>query len=143
MLNEGGGWNDAICDHALKELPLLGVCLGMQLLGKASAEGNGAGLSLLDFKVQPLGGTGANTNVGWRKVTDIMGPDSEIFKRSYFYFTHSYCVPRADASFEWLVSGDEVEFVAGVRSGNIWGLQFHPERSSHAGQELLQRFAKI
>lgn len=138
---EDGKWTFPIKNAVEAGKPLLGICLGMQLLGLSSAEGDGKGLSLLDFSVVPYSAQ-QGANVGWQRVSEVTTHKGLLMGRK-FYFTHSFCVPRKLSAFEWLESQTPVKFVAGVRHENVWGVQFHPERSSHAGMEFLRGFVSL
>lgn len=123
------------------EKPFLGICLGMQLLAEASAEGetgclgvvNGA-CTAFDKKVSkvPL--------MGWNKV-EIAVPDplfDGIEPGSYFYFAHSFKLPVIEETIA--TSDNSGAYTAALRKGNRWGVQFHPEKSSDQGLRLLKNF---
>lgn len=139
---DDGGWRPTINSAAESGVFILGVCLGMQLLGRMSEEGEGVGLGLLDFHTvrHKVNGEGA-TNVGWQVVSELGLERSMTTSSLRFYFTHSFCVPKNNKSFEWLESSTNPVFIAGVRHGNIWGMQFHPERSAKSGAQILHEFA--
>ncbi|WP_347353746.1 imidazole glycerol phosphate synthase subunit HisH [Acetoanaerobium noterae] len=135
--------------HAVKDrhIPLIGICLGMQLLAKEGHEfGTFAGLGLLDAHVEALPPVPGETipNMGWCEVIPA-GPDAlpGVPNPTAFYFAHSYhmrCACTADiaATTPW----GENQVVAAVRRGNIMGVQFHPEKSQDAGLSLLHAFAE-
>jgi len=129
--------------------PLLGVCLGMQLLGRRSEEGQAEGLGLIDAEVrrlQPAPESGCKVpHMGWsmlsptRDGTLLRGLDA----RSRFYFCHSYhlvCADPADVLARAAYGGG---FVAMVQHKNMVGVQFHPEKSHRFGMALLLNFAEI
>lgn len=128
--------------------PLLGVCLGMQMLVGESEEG-GRGLGLLEGRTCRLP-AGRVPNLGWCEVRPVR--DAALFRGwpgpSYTYFAHSYAVvdtePAAVAATASLgdsaTGGVSEGFVAAVGKGNIWGVQFHPERSGEAGRQVLKAF---
>ncbi|CDT46301.1 MULTISPECIES: imidazole glycerol phosphate synthase subunit HisH [Vibrio] len=132
------------------EKPLLGICLGMQLLGKLSQEkGQKADelvecLGLCDGEVRLLEtGDLPLPHMGWNTVTAT--PYHPLFKDieegEYFYFVHSFAMPVGDYTIAQCDYGNP--FTAAVQSGNYYGVQFHPERSSKAGSKLIQNFLEL
>lgn len=132
------------------EKPLLGICLGMQLLGKLSQEkGQKADelvecLGLCDGEVRLLEtGDLPLPHMGWNTVTAT--PNQPLFKDieegEYFYFVHSFAMPVGDYTIAQCDYGKP--FTAAVQSGNYYGVQFHPERSSKAGSKLIQNFLEL
>ncbi len=128
-------------DAARSGVPLVGICLGMQLLFEGSEEGEPApGLSLLAGRVVRLPADVKIPHMGWNTL-EVRTPDA-IFdglpEAPYVYFVHSYVVAPADPR---VVLADTVygsRFPAVVRQGAVWGLQFHPEKSSRTGAVLLR-----
>ncbi|WP_261885551.1 imidazole glycerol phosphate synthase subunit HisH [Vibrio pomeroyi] len=132
------------------EKPLLGICLGMQLLGKLSQEkGQKADelvecLGLCDGEVRLLEtGDLPLPHMGWNTVTST--PNHPLFKDieegEYFYFVHSFAMPVGGYTIAQCDYGNP--FTAAVQSGNYYGVQFHPERSSKAGSKLIQNFLEL
>ncbi|PTQ02604.1 imidazole glycerol phosphate synthase subunit HisH [Vibrio sp. ZF 223] len=132
------------------EKPLLGICLGMQLLGKLSQEkGQKADelvecLGLCDGEVRLLEtGDLPLPHMGWNTVTST--PNHPLFKDieegEYFYFVHSFAMPVGDYTIAQCDYSNP--FTAAVQSGNYYGVQFHPERSSKAGSKLIQNFLEL
>lgn len=125
--------------------PFLGICLGLQLLFGASEEGGYyQGLGILPGVVKKLQGQIKIPHIGWNSLT--FPRPTPLFQRvdegSYVYFVHSYkVVPEDEAVVAALVSYGE-DFTAAVCSGNVWGVQFHPEKSSRVGLTILQNFAR-
>ncbi|GLT15844.1 imidazole glycerol phosphate synthase subunit HisH [Vibrio algivorus] len=132
------------------EKPLLGICLGMQLLGKLSEEKGQQGKSevnclglcsgevrLMDTGDLPL------PHMGWNTVQPQEGHPlfKDIPADSYFYFVHSYAMPVGEYTIASCEYGNP--FTAAVQSGNYYGVQFHPERSSKAGAKLIQNFLEL
>ncbi len=125
--------------------PLLGICVGMQLLFEASDEGDVACLGVLPGRVRrfvdrhelPV------PHMGWNQL-DFSKPSplfDGIASGDYFYFVHSYCVEISDMT---LASTDYGHpFSAVIQRGHVYGVQFHPERSAVSGARLLQNFLRL
>jgi glutamine amidotransferase len=139
------GLSGAIRERARGGTPLLGICLGMQLLGERSAEGGSfAGLGLVPGEVVQLVSTQREQRVphmGWNSV-DFARADG-IFKDmnsgTDFYFVHSFHL-RARAEHVLARTDYCGGFVSAVRRDNVWGTQFHPEKSWPAGHQLLANY---
>lgn len=125
------------------QAPLLGVCLGMQLLHERSAEDGGVEtLGLVPGTVEPLaGGPGLRVpHMGWNTLTDLADDPllEGIQEGDRAYFVHSYGAPTGPCTIAATTHG--TTFSAVVRSGLRWGAQFHPERSAAVGGLLLRNF---
>jgi len=124
--------------------PLLGICLGAQVLLDSGAEAPGVpGLGLIPGTVEALA-TKTIPHMGWNRVNvQVENPilsNGEI--PAYFYFAHSYvCVPAEPADVAATCTCDNQTFCVSVRRGNVFGVQFHPEKSAAAGLDVLRRFA--
>ncbi|MBL9071700.1 MAG: imidazole glycerol phosphate synthase subunit HisH [Sphingopyxis sp.] len=143
------GLRDAL-DHAVVEkgVPVLGVCVGMQMMALSSDEGTEAGLGWIDARVARLEAPDAHRyplpHMGWNDVRP-RSSDSLFtgIEAPRYYFLHSYYfVPEREEDVLATASygGD---FTAAIRKGNIIGTQFHPEKSHQWGIDLLRNFAKI
>ena len=127
--------------------PLLGICLGMQLLLDGSEEGPGVpGLGLIPGEVRRLPGCGLKIpHMGWNSLTPAK--PSPLFKglpeEPYVYFVHSYACKAADPADVLAVTDYGVPFHAAVQRGRILGFQFHPEKSGDVGQKLLANFVEM
>lgn len=123
--------------------PLLGICLGLQLLTERSLEGEEPVecLGLLKGDVVPLATKElALPHIGWNALDKISAHAlfAGIPTGSYFYFVHSYALANQEQAFATCDYGNS--FVCAAGSGSIWGVQFHPERSGAAGAQLLKNF---
>ena len=143
---ERRGIGDPIRERAAAGAPVLGICLGMQLLFESSAEHGGAeGLGLLPGTVEPLAAPGLKLpHIGWAHLR--IERESEltagIADGEPFYFVHSLGAHPTDA--DLLATADYGErFAAVVGRGNVFGTQFHPEKSSAAGLRMLANFAGL
>jgi glutamine amidotransferase len=130
-----GGLDAFVRDWAGSGRPLLGICMGMQMFLDHSEEGDTAGLGILPGKVVRLRGDVKVPHMGWNTLRDTTG-FLRGFEGRYFYFVHSYaCVPSEEVTAA-RTTYDE-PFASAVSAGNVIGVQFHPEKSSHDGLALL------
>lgn len=141
-----GGLDGSIAAAVDRGIPLIGICLGMQLLFERSSELGGAnGLGLLQGKVDALDpGPGKLPHMGWSPLE--VERESELIAGiapgEPFYFVHSFVARPGGA--ERVASAEHGErFAAVVESGRVYGAQFHPEKSSGAGLRMLRNFASI
>ena len=135
-------------DRALHEInpekqKLLGICLGMQLLFAASDEGSRRGLGFFNINVKSLRGlgcTGKVPHVGFNNIHSETKNDLFAkYQGKDFYFVHSYSVPSSSLkSVHWSVNYGGLDLVALVRKKNVFGTQFHPEKSGQTGLELIR-----
>lgn len=143
------GFTDEIKDFASQNKPILGICLGMQLLFDESYEyGHHKGLGLIKGKVLPFGEKVKDLplpQIGWNNITkECDSPILEnIDNNSCFYFVHSfYCQPEEQNV--TVASADYgVKFSAIIHKDNVFGCQFHPEKSQKHGLRLLDNFSKL
>lgn len=129
-----------------KKMPLLGVCVGMQMLADSSEEGGQDGLAWIDGTVRKFRGDSlALPHMGWNDVKQA--PAAKLFadmeNDARFYFLHSYYFECRDAGDVLATSDYGGEFSCAVKKGNIYGVQFHPEKSHHWGKQLLKNFAEL
>jgi imidazole glycerol-phosphate synthase subunit HisH len=125
--------------------PVLGICLGMQLLFERSAEGMTECLGILPGTVRRLQAAPGRPvpHMGWNQLSHSR-PDpllAGIEPGEYFYFVHGYAVPASEVTLAGADYGDAISAV--VRRENFWGTQFHPERSAAAGARLLGNFLQL
>lgn len=142
----GRGLDEAIGSRVEAGAPLLGICLGMQLLFEASSEHGGAsGLGLLSGSVEPIEAPGLKLpNIGWSPLRlERPSPLTEgIAEGEPVYFVHSLAAHPRD---EELIASAEhgLRFAAIVGSDRVFGTQFHPEKSSAAGLRMLRNFVSL
>lgn len=136
---------DAIIIAAIKnDTPLLGICLGMQLLFSYSDEGEANCLNIIDGNVKKFTGSVKIPQIGWNRVFFRNSRLSNGVKNnSFFYFVNSfYCDPE-NKTIQKGVTDYSQPFCSVIESENIFGVQFHPEKSGDNGLQLLQNFVDI
>ena len=142
------GLRDKILEVTSSGSPLLGICLGMQLLADTSEEGPGEkGLGLIPGRVKKLKFNGKERipHVGWNEVKIKKECEllSEVNCSNDFYFVHSfYYVPDNNVN-QVATTNHSIEFTSIIQKEHIMGTQFHPEKSSSAGYQILQNFTAI
>jgi glutamine amidotransferase len=120
------------------EVPFLGICLGMQVLYDESKEGNTKCLGIVPGTVAEFDASASRVpHMGWNKVIFTKTPG----ENEHFYFAHSYYAPVGPATTATTECG--VSFSAAMRTGNYFGVQFHPEKSGPAGLRLLRGFCDL
>ena len=124
-------------------VPVLGICLGMQLMCARSEEGQTEGLGIFPLDVKKFGGGVKVPHMGWNNLTELKGP---LFKglgeeAPRMYFVHSYYVPVS--GFSAAVCDYGFAFSAALEKDNFFGCQFHPEKSSAMGQAVRKNFLKL
>ena len=141
------GLTDFVISEARSGKPLLGICLGMQLLSDVSYEyGEHAGLGLIPGKVQPLAEVVKGLKVpamGWSALKFVK--DCPILKYNsegdYVYYVHSYYVPKGEYTAAYSEYGVNISGV--TWNGNVFGVQFHPEKSGAVGLKILKAFEEL
>jgi glutamine amidotransferase len=144
------GWIEALNEAALqKQIPILGICLGMQLMCTQSQEGTLPGLGWFDAQVvkfnMPNGSVNKIPHMGWNAIA-VKKPNPLIIDKKEeqrFYFVHSYHVSCNNANDILATATHEYEFVAAISHNNLFATQFHPEKSHRFGMELLTHFLAI
>ena len=142
---EAFGLVDILQEEVVRfEKPLLGICLGMQLLGLSSEEGLKPGLGWIDMHSRKLPqGKNKVPHMGWNKISECSKNALVTEADQKFYFVHSFYVETTDPNSTFLKTHYGVDFASGVVSKNIFGVQFHPEKSHKFGMSLLSKFGSI
>ncbi|CAM3210078.1 imidazole glycerol phosphate synthase subunit HisH [Moritella viscosa] len=139
-----------LADRELIELvksltqPVLGICLGMQLLAEFSAEDDVVTLGLISGTIDSMPNKGVRLpHMGWNQIIPQQGHPlfKDIPSGSYFYFVHSYALAVGSDTIATCTHG--APFTAAVHRDNFYGVQFHPERSSKAGAQLIKNFLEM
>jgi glutamine amidotransferase len=122
--------------------PVLGICLGMQLMCRYSEEGNTKGLGIFDVDVIKFSTQVKVPQIGWNQITELK---SDLFKgireQEYIYLVHSYYAPLCDETIA--ISEYELPYSSALRKDNFFGVQFHPEKSSLVGAKILKNFLEL
>jgi imidazole glycerol-phosphate synthase subunit HisH len=139
------GLDELVRERHEAGVPILGICLGMQLLFESSTELGGAeGIGLLKGAVEPLDAAGLKIpQIGWNQVSWREGSVLRPADHSAMYHVHSFAVKPADQD---VIAGTATygnEFVSAVEQDNLFGVQFHPEKSSRDGLALLKNFVGV
>jgi len=146
-IQKRGLWEVLNIEVIIKKKPILGICLGMQLMAKHSEEGDVTGLGWFDADVVRFKVSDALKykvpHIGWNQVlinkTNILFEGVEI--QQGFYFVHSYHVKCNNPVDILNMTEYEYPFVSAIQRDNIFGVQYHPEKSHEAGEKLLKNFA--
>lgn len=135
----------------VKRIPLLGICLGMQMMCKSSEEGETSGLGWMDASVHRFDAAQEREgrkvpHMGWNMARATK--NSPLFdvnppEPNRFYFVHSYFVRPANPDDVLTVTPYGTEFCSAFAHGNLWGVQFHPEKSHGFGMNLFRRFLQL
>lgn len=131
-------------DEVIKELkqPTLGICLGMQLMCKHSEEGNTDCLGIFDLPVKKFKGDLKVPQIGWNTISGLKGKLFNGLKENEFmYFVHGYYAEKGNNTIA--TTNYIFEYSSALQKDNFYGAQFHPEKSSSAGEKLLDNFLKL
>lgn len=138
------GLADVFVEKVRAGTPTLGVCLGLHLLFESSEEfGHHEGLGLLPGRIRRLPDSVRVPHMGWNQL-HLKKPDiltEGVAQDSFVYFVHSY-YPDTDPDLVIATTDYDIEFPCIIRRDNIWATQFHPEKSQHVGERLLNNFAR-
>ncbi len=141
-----GATAEVVKEVALAGKPLLGICVGYQMLFEESSEyGRHEGLGLIGGKVGAIPPGRVIPHMGWNLVD--LPSDMDLFAglgdAKHFYFAHSFCAEVADENAKVAFTDYGFDLAASVQKGNIYGTQFHPEKSGKYGLEILRNFYDI
>ncbi|WP_417213425.1 imidazole glycerol phosphate synthase subunit HisH [Bizionia sp.] len=122
--------------------PVLGICLGMQLMCNFSEEGNTKGLQIFDTEVKRFSNAVKVPQMGWNTITNLKSMLFETLKENeYMYLVHSY---YAENCLEAIALTEyDIAYASALKKDNFYGVQFHPEKSSLAGEQLLKNFLAL
>lgn len=122
--------------------PVLGICLGMQLMCQHSEEGNTDGLGIFDANVIRFSTQVKVPQMGWNQIYNLKSPLFEgINNNEYMYLVHSYYVPSCSEAIA--NTNYDVEYASALQKNNFYGTQFHPEKSGDVGEQILANFLKL
>lgn len=122
--------------------PVLGICLGMQLLCESSKEGNTKGLGIFKEKVIRFENSVKVPQMGWNTIHNLKGKlFKDISEASHMYLVHSYYVPLCEETIASTTYG--IVYTTALQKDNFYGVQFHPEKSSDIGERLLKNFLEM
>ena len=122
--------------------PVLGICLGMQLMCRFTEEGNTKGLGVFDVDVKRFSNEVKVPQMGWNTISELKSPLFEGIKDSdYMYLVHSYYAEDSEESIA--KTNYELEYASALQKDNFYGVQFHPEKSGKSGERILENFLKL
>lgn len=124
------------------EQPVLGICLGMQLMCRTTEEGNTKGLGIFDVGVRKFSLGLKVPQIGWNQISGLKsGLFKGIAENEYIYLVHSFYAPLGPDTIG--ISDYGGEYSSALQKNNFYGLQFHPEKSSNAGEQILRNFLEL
>ena len=122
--------------------PVLGICLGMQLMCNYSEEGNTKGLGIFDCDVVRFTNEVKVPQIGWNAITELKTDlFKDIVKTEYIYMVHSYYAPSCEETIA--IADYGIPYSAALAKNNFYGVQFHPEKSSTVGEQILKNFLQL
>ena len=145
------GMRSSLDDLVLvQKIPVLGICVGMQMMGNRSDEGVLEGLKWLDSEILKFDQSLIHhrtklPHMGWNDVSPVIGHPLflGLEKEAIFYFLHSFYFKCKNPTDSIAVTDYGLTFSSAINKENIYGIQFHPEKSHHYGEKLLHNFAKL
>ena len=135
-------WESGLHDliPTLKQ-PVLGICLGMQLMCNSSEEGNTKGLGIFDTEVVKFNSGLKVPQIGWNKIEDLKSPLFRGMDEDFIYLVHSFYAPKAAETIATSTYG--LDYSAALHKDNFYGVQFHPEKSGVYGAKILENFIDL
>ncbi|OAB29501.1 glutamine amidotransferase [Flavobacterium fryxellicola] len=122
--------------------PVLGICLGMQLMCNKSEEGNTTGLGIFDVDVVKFTSKVKVPQMGWNQIYNLKSPLFQgVAENEYMYLVHSFYAPLCDEAIA--TTNYELEYASALLKNNFYGTQFHPEKSGDVGEQILENFLKL
>lgn len=122
--------------------PVLGICLGMQLMCNHTEEGDTKGLGIFDTKVVQFSNQVKVPHMGWNTIYNLQSPLFQgINEKEYLYLVHSYYAPLSENTIANTIY--EKEFSSALQLNNFYGVQFHPEKSGMVGEQILKNFLNL
>jgi imidazole glycerol-phosphate synthase subunit HisH len=122
--------------------PVLGICLGMQLMCNSTEESNTKGLGIFDTDIVKFSNKVKVPQMGWNTIYNLKSALFEKVKENdYMYLVHSYYAPKSELSIA--TTNYEQEYATALQKDNFYGVQFHPEKSAKAGEQILSNFLKL
>ena len=122
--------------------PVLGICLGMQLMCKSTEEGNTKGLGIFDVDVKRFSNSVKVPQMGWNTISNLQ---SDLFKyikdNVYMYLVHSFYAEQCQEAIA--TTSYDVEYASALQKDNFYGVQFHPEKSGKEGEKILKNFLEL
>ena len=122
--------------------PVLGICLGMQLMCKTSEEGATKGLGIFDVDVVSFSNTVKVPQIGWNQISGLKSDlFTDVASKEYMYSVHSFYAPICANTIA--TTTYEIAYSSALQKNNFFGVQFHPEKSSKAGEQILSNFLNL
>ena len=151
QLLEASGMQETLSDMVLNHnVPVLGVCVGMQMLANSSDEGDLSGLGWIPGQVKKFESSSVNEEIniphmGWNNINPVItsGLMEGLDSNSRFYFLHSYYFNCENEDSLLATTHYGNEFACAVHRNNVYGVQFHPEKSHRWGAKILENFARL
>ncbi|MBL7473544.1 imidazole glycerol phosphate synthase subunit HisH [Robertkochia sediminum] len=147
-VGEAGSAMNKLREHRLESVipdlkqPVLGICLGMQLMCRHSEEGDTNGLGIFDLNVERFESGLKVPQIGWNTIRDLRSPLFDgIEENSFMYLVHSFYVPDNGQAIARTEYG--IPYASALQKDNFYGTQFHPEKSGEVGARVLENFLKL